>query len=269
MFSKEKELKVIAKEIRKHIIKMTTCAKSGHPGGSLSAADIITALYFYKMRYRPDEPNWNERDRFILSKGHACPVLYAALAIAGFFLADELMTSRKINSRIQGHPSMILPGIDACSGSLGQGLSVANGIALSARIDKKDYNVYILLGDGELQEGQIWEAAMTSSQYKINNLTAIVDRNGLQIDGNTEDVKGLNPLAEKWRSFGWHVIEIDGHDFPQLLYALDMKSDRPKVIIANTIKGKGVCSMENNIEFHGKVLCDEECQRAMKELESQ
>jgi transketolase len=261
-----KELKEKARIIRKHIIRMSAEAGSGHPGGSLSCADIITVLYFKKMNYDPKNPKWENRDRFVLSKGHAAPALYAALAEAGFFPVNELKNLRKIDSILQGHPSVITPGVEVCSGSLGQGLSVANGMALAGRIDKKDYHVYVLIGDGESQEGQIWEAAMTAAHYKLDNLTAILDRNGLQIDGKTEDIMGLEPLAEKWRSFGWDVIEIDGHSFEELINALDTKTKKPKMIIAYTIKGRGVSFMENNVDFHGKVPTPEETEKALQEL---
>jgi transketolase len=260
------ELKNKAKEIRKHIIKMIAEAGSGHPGGSLSATDIITALFFNKMNYDPGNPQWEDRDRFVLSKGHAAPALYAALAEAGFFPLNELKNLRKINSILQGHPSKITPGVEICSGSLGQGLSVANGMALAARIDKKEYHVYVLLGDGEVQEGQVWEAAMTAAHYKLGKLTAILDRNRLQIDGCTEDIMGLEPLADKWKSFGWEVIEVDGHDFGELINAMNMESKKPKMIIAHTIKGKGVSFMEHNVDFHGKAPSKEEAEKALREL---
>lgn len=246
---------------------MTFEAKSGHPGGSLSAADIITALFFYKMHYDPKNPKWPERDRFILSKGHAAPALYAALALAGFFPEEELLTLRKPGSRLQGHPSVSTPGIEICTGSLGQGLSVANGIALAGKLDKKDYHVYVLMGDGEIQEGCVWEAAMSSSQYKLDNLTAIIDRNRIQQTGNTEDIMGLEPLKDKWKAFCWHVMEINGHDFSSIINALNIVSDKPKVIIANTIKGKGVSFMENRAVWHGVAPNQEESRKAMEELE--
>jgi len=260
------ELENKAKRIRRHIIKMIAEAGSGHPGGSLSATEIITVLFFNKMRYKADDPKWGDRDRFVLSKGHAAPALYAALAEAGFFSVDELKNLRKINSILQGHPSIITPGVEICSGSLGQGLSVANGMALAGKIDKKNYYVYVLLGDGEVQEGQIWEAAMTAAHYKLDNLTAVLDRNGLQIDGKTEDVMGLEPLADKWRAFGWDVVEVNGHSFEELINAMNKKSEKPKMIIARTIKGKGVSFMENNVDFHGKAPTKEEAEIALKEL---
>ena len=260
------KLREKARAIRKHIIKMSAEAGSGHPGGSLSCADIIATLYFRKMRYDPRKPKWKNRDRFVLSKGHAAPALYAALAVAGFFPVNELKNFRRIDSILQGHPSVITPGVEICSGSLGQGLSVGNGMALAAKLDKMDYHVYVLIGDGESQEGQIWEAAMTAAHYKLDNLTAILDRNGLQIDGKTEDIMGLEPLADKWRAFGWEVFEIDGHNFEELIKALDKKTEKPKMIIANTIKGKGVSFMEHNVDFHGKAPTQEEAEKALQEL---
>lgn len=260
------DLEKKAKRIRRHIIEMIAEAGSGHPGGSLSAADIITVLFFNKMNYDSNNPKWEDRDRFVLSKGHAAPALYAALAEAGFFSTNELKNLRKINSILQGHPSVITPGVEICSGSLGQGLSVANGMALAAKIDKRGYHVYVLLGDGEVQEGQIWEAAMTAAHYKLNNLTAILDRNGLQIDGRTEDVMGLEPLTDKWRAFGWNVIEVNGHSFEELINAMNKESEKPKMIIAHTIKGKGVSFMENAVDFHGKAPTKEEAEKALREL---
>lgn len=260
-------LEAKAKKLRRDIIEMLHNAGSGHPGGSLSAIDIITALYFYKMRYDAKNPKWSERDRFILSKGHGCPALYVALAEAGFFPHEELAKLRKPGAMLQGHPSNETPGIEISSGSLGQGLSVANGIALAGRLDKKSYHVYVLLGDGELQEGSVWEAAMTASKYKLDSLTAIVDRNGLQQTAPTEQNKPLEPLAPKWSAMGWHVIEINGHDMQQIVTALDHVTEgMPTVIIAKTVKGKGVSFMENNVEWHGRAPNKEEYERAMEEL---
>lgn len=262
-----RELERIAKEIRKDVLRMLVKAGSGHIGGSLSCVEIITALYFYKMRYDPKNPKWDKRDRFILSKGHSCPTLYAALAKAGFFPREKLWFLRKVGSILQGHPDMNkTPGIEISTGSLGQGLSIANGIAMSGKMDGKGYNVYVLLGDGELQEGNIWEAAMFAGFHKLDNLTAIVDRNMLQIDGNTEDIKALEPLAEKWKAFKWHVIEIDGHSFKEIITALDVRVTKPKMIIAYTIKGKGVSFMENKVYYHGVAPTKEEFEMAMKEL---
>ena len=247
---------------------MTYDAGSGHPGGSLSETDILTVLYFYKMRYDPKNPKLPDRDRFVLSKGHGSPGFYAVLAEAGFFDIRELKNFRKINSLLQGHPSNEIPGVEISSGSLGQGLSVANGIALAGRLDKKDYHVYVLLGDGELEEGQVWEAAMSSSHYKLDNITAIIDRNGLQQTGLTEKIKSLEPLAEKWKAFGWAVTVINGHNIAAIVEALDKKvTGKPHVIIAKTIKGKGVSFMENYHEWHGRAPNKEEYEKAMKELQ--
>lgn len=264
------DLEEKARWIRIRILKMLAKAGSGHTGGSLSAVEIITALYFYKMRIRPQEPLWEGRDRFVLSKGHACPALYAAMALAGYFPEEELMTLRQLDSRLQGHPDMrTLPGVDFSTGSLGQGLSVANGMALAARLDKRDIRVYVLMGDGEIQEGQIWEAAMAASHYRIDNLCAILDFNQLQIDGRVSEVMSILPLGEKWRSFGWEVTEVDGHDFSQLLPALDRAEEikgRPSLIIAHTVKGKGVSFMENQARYHGIAPTPEELERALQEL---
>ena len=260
----------MAKTLRRHIIEMTMTAASGHPGGSLSSVEIATALYFRVLRHRPSEPDWPDRDRFILSKGHAAPLLYAVLAEAGYLSGSELCTLRKIDSRLQGHPdSTCTPGVEATCGSLGQGLSFGIGVALAGRLDAKDYRVYVLLGDGECDEGQVWEAAMAAAHYKLDNLVGIVDHNGLQIDGWNKDVMNLEPLPDKWRSFGWNVIEVDGHDFAQILAALEQAGrvkGQPTMIIAHTIKGKGVSFMENNVDFHGKAPSREEAERALKEL---
>jgi len=259
-----------AREMRKDIIIMVGAAKSGHPGGSLSAADIVAALYFHVMRCDPKNPKWPDRDRFVLSKGHACPVLYAALAEAGFFPKAEIITFRNINSRLQGHPDMKkLPGVEFTTGSLGQGLSGANGMALAGRLDKKDYRVFCMIGDGESQEGQIWEAAMAAAHYKLDNVTAITDFNGLQIDGPNCEVMTVAPLPDKWRAFGWNVIEIDGHDFPQILDALSPErkvEGKPTMIVAHTIKGKGVSFMENVCDWHGKAPNEEQARQALAEL---
>lgn len=265
------ELETKARVIRRHIIKMISAANSGHPGGSLSAADIVTALYFNLMRHDPKNPQWLDRDRFILSKGHAAPVLYAVLAECGYFPIEELNTLRKLDSRLQGHTDRNLtPGVEMSAGSLGQGLSYGIGMALAARLDAKDYHVYVLLGDGECDEGQVWEAAMSASHFKLDNITAIVDYNKIQLDGYCCDIMNLAPLAEKWMSFGWHTIEINGHDFKQILLALNKHKDiegKPIAIIAHTIKGKGVSFMENNVDFHGKAPNFEETIKALKELE--
>jgi transketolase len=249
---------------------MTTKAKSGHPGGSLSAADIITALYFHHLRHDPKNPKWEGRDRFILSKGHVCPALYAALARCGYFPREALWTLRQVGSILQGHPDLTkTPGIETSTGSLGQGLSIGVGMALAARLDGKGYRVYVLLGDGEIDEGQVWEAAMSAAHYKLDNLTAIVDFNGLQLDGFVKDVMSIEPVAEKWRAFGWHTIEVDGHNMREVLDALDAAERikfKPTVIIAHTIKGKGVSFMENQVQYHGKALTEEQLKMALEEL---
>lgn len=269
----EKDIKLLkdkAKQIRRLIIKMLAQAGSGHPGGSLSAADIITCLYFKVMRYNPKEPNWPERDRFHMSKGHCCPALYAALSEAGYFPLEHLWTLRKLGSLLQGHPDRRTPGVEVASGSLGQGLSVALGMALSGRIDKKNYRVYCLMGDGEIQEGNIWEAAMACAHYKCDSLCAILDYNGFQIDGCIKEIMNLEPLVDKWRSFGWHTIEIDGHNIKEILNALEEAKTikgKPSIIIAHTIKGKGVSFMENVLDFHGRAPTKEEAEKALKELE--
>jgi transketolase len=249
---------------------MTAAAGSGHPGGSLSSVELLTALYFNVLNHRPEEPNWPDRDRFILSKGHVCPVLYSVMARTGYFPVEELMTLRKFGSRLQGHPNVkALPGLESSSGSLGQGLSIANGLALAAKLNNKSYRVYCLMGDGELQEGQIWEAAMTAPHYGLDNVCAIVDYNNLQIDGKCDEVMGINPLAKKWESFNWHVIEIDGHDLAQVLKAYEEAAnhkEQPSVIIAHTTKGKGVSFMENVAGWHGKAPNKEELEKALQEI---
>lgn len=264
------ELSQMAKRLRRHVISMVAAAGSGHPGGSLSAADIIAALYFRVLRHDPGDPQWPDRDRFILSKGHAAPILYAALAEAGYFPTAELTTLRKLDSCLQGHADMKLtPGVEMSSGSLGMGLSFGVGLALAARMDSKIHRTYVLLSDGECQEGQTWEAALAAAQFKLDHLTAIVDYNGLQLSGWVRDIMGLEPFSQKWEAFGWHAIDIDGHDFGQILSACQAAletSGRPTVIIARTVKGKGVSFMENNVEFHGKAPSAEEAERAMKEL---
>jgi transketolase len=269
---KIKELEGKAKVIRRHIIEMIGRCGSGHPGGSLSAADILTVLYFYKLRIDPKNPKWEDRDRFVLSKGHAAPVLYSVLAESGYFPKSYLKTLRQIGSSLQGHVDMIsLPGIEMSTGSLGQGFSAANGMALAGRMDKKNYRVYVVIGDGESQEGQIWEAAMTAGHYKLDNLTVILDHNKYQIDGKVEDVKGIQPIADKWRAFRFNVIDgVNGHDIKSLIKALDDASGtkgKPTIIIAETIKGKGVSFMENSPkDFHGKAPTKEEVIKALEEL---
>lgn len=259
-----------AREVRIEILKMLAAAGSGHTGGSLSAADIVTALYFHKMRHRPDDPNWRKRDRFILSKGHAAPLLYAVLALSGYFDRELLKTLRKIDSPLQGHPSSkMLKGVEISTGSLGQGLSIASGVALGLRMDGLDSRVYCLLGDGEIQEGQVWEAAMTAGHYRLDNLCAIIDNNGLQIDGFCCDVMKIEPLPDKWRAFGWHVIDINGHNMEQILRALDEAEATkgfPTMIIARTVKGKGVSIFEGKAKYHGIAPTKEELEIALKEL---
>lgn len=260
-----------AKEVRIEILAMLTEAGSGHTGGSLSSADIVTALYFYKMRYNPADPGWKERDRFVLSKGHAAPLLYTVLALAGYFDKGLLKTLRKLDSPLQGHPSStMLRGVEVSTGSLGQGLSIANGMALGLRMSGLNSRVYCLLGDGELQEGQVWEAAMTSSHYGIDNLCAIIDNNGLQIDGLCYDVMNIESITEKWAAFGWNVIDINGHDMEHIVNALDeaeMIKGKPTVIVARTVKGKGVSFFEGKAEYHGLAPTKDEFERAMKELQ--
>jgi transketolase len=264
-------LKEKAKTLRIEILKMLTEAGSGHTGGSLSAADIVTALYFYKMRHDPADPKWRERDRFVLSKGHAAPVLYGALALSGYFDKQLLKTLRKIGSPLQGHPcSRKLPGIEISTGSLGQGLSIADGMALGLKIDGLSSRVYCMLGDGEIQEGQVWEAAMTAAHYKLDNICAIIDNNGLQIDGHCHEVMYIEPIVKKWEAFGWHVIDINGHDMEAVVRALDEAEtikDKPSMIVARTIKGKGISFFEGKVEYHGMAPTPEELEKALKELE--
>ncbi len=256
--------------MRRLIIQMLAQAGSGHPGGSLSATDLVTALFFAVLRHNPKEPKWPQRDRFHMSKGHCCPLWYAVLAEAGYFSRDELLTLRQLGSMLQGHPDRRTPGVEVASGSLGQGLSVGVGMSLAARMDKQNYRVYILMGDGEIQEGNIWEAAMAAAHYKCDNLCAILDYNGFQIDGATKDIMNLEPIVAKWQAFGWHTIEIDGHDIGQILAAYQEATQiktKPSVVIAHTIKGKGVSFMENVVDFHGRAPTKEEAEKALKELE--
>jgi len=271
VFSSDEDLKEVAKRLRRRIITMIGKAGSGHPGGSLSSVEIATTLYWKVLRHKPSDPQWPDRDRFILSKGHAAPLLYCVLAECGYIPIEELDTLRQIDSRLQGHADRTAtPGVEMSSGSLGQGLSFAIGAALSARLNSQDYRVYALLGDGECDEGQIWEAAMAAPHFKVDNLVAIVDNNGLQIDGFNRDVMGLEPLGDKWQSFGWHVIEVDGHDLSQLLEAFEHAKHvkgQPTAIVAHTVKGKGVSFMENNVDFHGKAPNAEQIEIALKELE--
>ena len=266
-----KKLELMTVTIRKHIIEMLYRAKSGHPGGSLSAVDALVALYFAHMNHNPKKPCDPNRDRFILSKGHAVPALYAVLAESGYCPISDLNNLREINCKLQGHPvCTCVPGIEASTGSLGHGLSFATGVALAGKLDQKSYRVYVMVGDGETDEGQIWEAAASASHYKLDNLTALLDRNFLQIDGNTEDVMKLESVSERWSAFGWHVIEINGHDLIQILGALqeaEKHNRQPTVIILNTIKGKGVSFMENNVDFHGVPPNEMEYKMAIEELE--
>ena len=270
----EKEIKELAKlanENRQNVIKMVHNAKSGHIGGSLSSADIMTVLFHKCMKNVPkcrEDKNYNSRDRFVLSKGHVSPVYYSVLAQLGYIPKDELMTFRKLGTRLQGHPSLFCPGVEVCTGSLGQGLSIACGMAMALKLDKNPAHVFVLMGDGELQEGNVWEAFMQAPQRNLDNLTVIVDRNRLQIDGCTENIKALDPLDAKLKAFNWEVIEIDGHNLQEIYDAIEKakQNDKPVVIIADTIKGKGVSFMENNAGWHGKAPNDEELQKALDEL---
>lgn len=270
---KIRELELIAIKIRKHIIEMLYKAESGHPGGSLSAVEAVTALYFKHMNHNPKKPQDPDRDRFILSKGHAAPTLYAALAESGYFPKKHLKDLRKINCNLQGHPVChSLPGIEASTGSLGHGLSFAVGVALAGKLDNKDYHVYVMMGDGETDEGQIWEAAASASHYKLDNLIGMIDRNYLQIDGHTEEVMRLESIRERWKSFGWHVIEVNGHDLTEILNAYDeavLHKNQPTMIILDTVKGKGASFMENNVDFHGVPPNEMEYHKAMEELNHQ
>ncbi len=264
------EMEAIAKRIRRHIITMIGKASSGHPGGSLSAVEVVTLLYFKVLRHKPSDPQWSDRDRFILSKGHAAPLLYATLTECGYLPGDELYTLRELDSCLQGHTDCTLtPGVEMSAGALGQGLSFAIGTTLAGRLNAQDYRVYALLGDGECDEGQVWEAAMAAAHFKLNNLVAIVDNNGLQLDGWNRDIMNLEPFNQKWQAFGWHVIEVDGHNFTELMDAFNrakMITGQPTVIIAHTTKGKGVSFMENNPDFHGKAPTAAQVEIALKEL---
>ena len=264
------ELKEIAKKIRLGIIDAVYYGKSGHPGGSLSIADIMTVLYFDEMNIDSEKPDWEERDRLVLSKGHCSPALYSALAYRGFFPIEDLKTFRNINSYLQGHPDRKhIPGVDMTTGSLGQGLSAANGMAIAGKIENKNYRVYCILGDGELEEGQIWEAAMSANKYKLDNLCVIIDNNNLQIDGTIDEVMSSKPIDEKFRSFGFEIIKIDGHNLEEIKSAFEVArniKNKPVCIIANTIKGKGVSYMENKPEWHGKAPNDEEYKKAVEDI---
>ena len=265
------ELELMAKKVRKGIIEAVYSNNSGHPGGSLSIADILTVLYFKEMNINPKNPKWEDRDRLVLSKGHCSPALYSCLANRGYFPVEDLKTFRNINSYLQGHPDMKnIPGVDMTTGSLGQGLSSANGMAIAGKMEGKDYRVYCVLGDAEIEEGQIWEAAMTSAKYKLDNLCVIVDNNNLQIDGKIEEVMSPYPIDEKFRSFGFQIINIDGHNIREIIDALDVAKnvkEKPVCIIAKTIKGKGISYMENKAEWHGKAPNEEQYELALKELE--
>ena len=264
------ELKEIAKKIRLGIIDAVYYGKSGHPGGSLSIADIMTVLYFDEMNIDSQKPNWEERDRLVLSKGHCSPALYSALAYRGFFPIEDLKTFRNINSYLQGHPDRKnIPGVDMSTGSLGQGLSAANGMAIIGKLNNKNYRVYCILGDGELEEGQIWEAAMSANKYKLDNLCVIVDNNNLQIDGTIDEVMSSKPIDEKFRSFGFEIIKIDGHNIEEIRNAFEVAKNvknKPVCILANTIKGKGVSYMENKVAWHGKAPNEEEYKQAIEDI---
>ena len=266
------ELQKIANSIRKDIVTEVYSANSGHPGGSLSIADVLTYLYFEKMNVKVDDPKWADRDRFVLSKGHASPAIYATLAEKGFFPKDELVKFRNVESILQGHPDMKhIPGVDMSTGSLGQGISTAVGMALAGKIDKKDYRVYSILGDGEIEEGQVWEAAMAGAHYKLDNLTAFVDYNGLQIDGNITDVMNPEPIADKFAAFGWNVISVDGHDHEQIKNAIETAKTvkgKPTMVVCHCVKGKGVSFMENNYAWHGTAPNQEQRDQAISELDA-
>ena len=270
VFSSSEDLNVVCKRLRRDIVTMIAKAGSGHPGGSLSAVEIVVALYWRIMRHKPSDPQWNDRDRFVLSKGHAAPVLYAALAECGYFPCAELNTLRQIDSHLQGHTERVTtPGVEISSGSLGQGLSFAVGAALAGRLDKQSWRVYALLSDGECAEGQIWEAVMAANQYKLDNLTAILDNNGIQLSGFNKDIMNIEPFNKKFEAFGWNVMDIDGHDINQVIDALNKAREfkgKPTMIVAHTVKGKGVSFMENNVEFHGKAPNAEQLEKALKEL---
>lgn len=266
----KKEWESIAGSVRGNIVQMITDAGSGHPGGSLSVADILVYLYFEGMHIDPQQPGMENRDRLVLSKGHSAPALYAVLAERGYFSKEELKRLRKCGSMLQGHPDMKrIPGVDMSTGSLGQGLSAANGMALSAKLDQAQWRVYAVVGDGELQEGQVWEAAMSSAHYGLDNLTLFIDHNGLQIDGSNDEVMKVMPIAEKFRAFGWHVIEVNGHSYVELAAAVELSKENkeyPTAIVAHTVKGKGVSFMENQTGWHGKAPTQEECQQALAVL---
>jgi transketolase len=264
------ELSGAAMELRRMVIDMIFRAQSGHPGGSLSAADIVTALFFHQMQLDPKNPHWPERDRFILSKGHAAPILYAALAKRGFFPVEDLNHLRQLDSHLQGHPDRLkTPGVEMTSGALGHGPCIGTGLALAARLDGASYRTYVMVGDGEMQAGVAWEGVMAAAKFKLDNLTAIMDYNDVQLDGFVHDIMPLEPVLEKWRSFGWHVLELDGHNMRQILEALDEVKNihgKPTVLVAHTTKGKGVSFMENRNTWHGRAPTPEQYEQAMAEL---
>jgi transketolase len=266
----EATLRAIAREVRKDILKMTTNVNSGHPGGAMSATDVIVTLYYFKMKHDPLNPKWEERDKFVLSKGHVCPALYSVLARCGYFPMEELMKFRKIDGELQGHPDMRkTPGIEISTGSLGHGIGAAIGMAMMAKLDRKDTGIYCMIGDGEAQEGSVWEASMAASHYNLDNLCVILDNNNLQIDGPVDEVMSIYPVLEKWQAFGWHVIEIDGHNYSEIIDALleaENVKYKPTMIISKTVKGKGVSFMENRAEWHGKALPPDLLKEALKEL---
>ncbi|MBL8215337.1 MAG: transketolase [Bryobacterales bacterium] len=271
MSQTDQQLQEFSKLIRRHIVEMITEAKSGHPGGSLSAVEILTVLYKEVMRHNPADPSWPDRDRFVMGKGHAAPVLYSVMAECGYTPVDQLNTLRRLGSIYQGHPDRrFIPALEASTGSLGQGLSVGLGMALAARLNNSPTRVYVMLGDGEIQEGQVWEAAMFAGFHKIDNIVCIVDYNKIQLDGFVKDIMDLEPLGDKWRSFGWHVVEADGHSIPAVRGAFTEAAatkGKPTVFIANTIKGKGVSFMENNPKYHGSAPTRDEMKKALEELQ--
>ncbi len=267
------QLQEKAKELRRDVVQMVAHAQSGHPGGALGATDLLTVLYYKYLRHRPQEPRWPDRDRFVLSNGHTCPILYAILADRGYFPKRELQHLRKLGALLQGHPSLSFatPGVEHSGGSLGLGLSVSVGMALAAKLDKKDHKVYCLISDGECQEGQTWEAAMSAAHYKLDNLCAMLDYNGTQIDGRIEDIMSLEPLAEKWRAFGWNLLEIDGHNYEQIISAFEQflknqETKRPTLILARTVIGKGVSYMEGDYHWHHGAPNQQQLEQALREL---